>query len=87
VISAFVYHHWAQGLRANHEVEEAFWVSLDLADPRGGSPTDIPCSAPRSTGILVGIRRGTSSGGSPTASSRSCLPRRRALPDRQGALA
>jgi 8-oxo-dGTP pyrophosphatase MutT (NUDIX family) len=35
VISAFVYHHQSPGpLRANHEVEEAFWVSLSvLSDP------------------------------------------------------
>lgn len=35
VISAFVYHHRSPGpLRANYEVEEAFWVSLSvLSDP------------------------------------------------------
>ena len=35
VISAFVYHHQSPGpLRANYEVEEAFWVSLSvLSDP------------------------------------------------------
>jgi 8-oxo-dGTP pyrophosphatase MutT (NUDIX family) len=57
VISGFVYHHGSPGsLRANHEVEEAFWVPLaDLA--REERRVTYPYVAPGISsfpGILVG---------------------------------
>jgi 8-oxo-dGTP pyrophosphatase MutT (NUDIX family) len=57
VISAFVYHHRSPGpLRVNHEVEEAFWVSLSaLSDPaRRVEYTHPLLGAETYPGILVG---------------------------------
>ena len=57
VLSAFVYHHRSPGpLRANHEVEEAFWVSLSvLSDPaRRVEYTHPLLLAETFPGILVG---------------------------------
>jgi 8-oxo-dGTP pyrophosphatase MutT (NUDIX family) len=57
VISAFVYHHRSPGpLRVNHEVEEAFWVSLSaLCDPARRVEYSHPLvGAETYPGILVG---------------------------------
>jgi len=57
VISAFVYHHQSPGpIRANHEVEEAFWVSLSaLSDPAQRVEYSHPLmGAETYPGILVG---------------------------------
>jgi 8-oxo-dGTP pyrophosphatase MutT (NUDIX family) len=57
VISAFVYHHRSPGpLRANYEVEEAFWVSLSvLSDPAQRVEYTHPLIGPETyPGILVG---------------------------------
>ena len=57
VISAFVYHHRSPGpLRANNEVEEAFWVSLSvLSDPARRVEYRHPLlGAETYPGILVG---------------------------------
>ncbi len=57
MISAFVYHHQSPGpLRANHEVEEAFWVSLSvLSDPARRVEYSHPLlGAETYPGILVG---------------------------------
>jgi 8-oxo-dGTP pyrophosphatase MutT (NUDIX family) len=57
VISAFVYHHRSPGsLHINHEVEEAFWVSLPvLSDPaRRVEYTHPLLGAEIYPGILVG---------------------------------
>jgi len=57
VISAFVYHHHSPGpLRVNHEVEEAFWVSLSaLSDPARRVEYSHPLvGAETFPGILVG---------------------------------
>lgn len=57
VISAFVYHHRSPGpLRVNHEVEEAFWVSLStLTDPVRRVEYSHPLIAAETfPGILVG---------------------------------
>ena len=57
VISAFVYHHRSPGpLRVNHEVKEAFWVSLSaLSDPARRVEYSHPLvGAETYPGILVG---------------------------------
>jgi 8-oxo-dGTP pyrophosphatase MutT (NUDIX family) len=57
VISAFVYHYGSRGsLRTNHEVEEAFWVSLSvLSDPARRVEYHHPLlGAETYPGILVG---------------------------------
>jgi 8-oxo-dGTP pyrophosphatase MutT (NUDIX family) len=57
VISAFVYHHHSPSpLRVNHEVEEAFWVSLSaLSDPARRVEYSHPLvGAETFPGILVG---------------------------------
>jgi len=57
VISAFVYHYGSPGpLRTNHEVEKAFWVSLEaLSDPARRVEYRHPLlGAETYPGILVG---------------------------------
>jgi 8-oxo-dGTP pyrophosphatase MutT (NUDIX family) len=91
VISAFVYHHRAPGpLRANHEVEEAFWVSLStLADPaRRVSYRHPLLGAEVYPGILVGDPERHVVWGLTYRFVEILLAAAgRALPDRQGALA